>query len=124
MTKKLILVIDDELYARRVLENALARQGFDTLLAGSANQGYEMMLQQRVDAVTCDLVMPEVDGTEFIIRKNKNPYLRDIPVIVISGIGEPAMVQEALNEGAVTHVSKPFSETQLKNALIKALQSG
>lgn len=121
MPAKKILVIDDELFARRVLESALTRMGHEVVLAASAAEGLALLQEAPVDAITCDLMMPVETGLDFLRKLKSLPALREIPVIIITAAGLKDGLDQARALGALASVSKPFSESQLKRAIEAAL---
>ena len=118
-----ILVIDDEMFIRRLMDLVLTRRGHEVLAASSAQEGLLVMQRERPDLVTCDLFMPEHSGLEFLERKAELPEFAAIPVIVITAAGLRADLDRALELGASAALSKPFSEQQLAHAIETALGS-
>ncbi len=104
-----VLVVDDSAYVRKVVKQMLSRSPFIEVV-GTAHDGEEALekleqMPDEVDVITLDLLMPKVDGVEFLRRQMaRNP----IPVIVVSIANEGGeMVLEALDAGAVDFVHKP-----------------
>jgi CheY-like chemotaxis protein/nitrogen-specific signal transduction histidine kinase len=81
-----ILVVDDEPDARQLFRRMLAssEQGYRVIRASNGLEALEKMRQEQVDAVLLDLVMPGMDGFQFLVEKNNDAALREIPVILIS----------------------------------------
>ncbi|MCS7222693.1 MAG: ATP-binding protein [Anaerolineae bacterium] len=91
---KKVLVVDDEPDALQLFSRMLAEagQGYRVLRAESAQQALQILRHERPDVVLLDLVMPEMDGFEFLAAKEKDPILKGIPVILISArdpLGQP-----------------------------------
>jgi two-component system chemotaxis response regulator CheB len=101
------LVVDDSAYIRKVIREMLSRSP-DIEVVGVARDGeeaLELVESLRPDVVTCDLIMPGVDGVEFIRRQMA---LRPVPVVIVSIAGESSeRVLSALDAGAVDVVQKP-----------------
>ena len=102
-----VLVVDDSAYIRKVIREMLTRSP-DVEVVGAARDGeeaLELVESLRPDVVTCDLIMPGVDGVEFIRRQMG---LRPVPVVIVSIAGESSeRVLSALDAGAVDVVQKP-----------------
>lgn len=79
-----ILVIDDDPIIRRLFYLYLQKRGFTILLAESAAEGLMLLKNQVVDLITCDVVMPGMNGIEFLKKIKSDPIFEKIPVIVLS----------------------------------------
>jgi two-component system response regulator HydG len=81
--KPRILIVDDDAGTLASLSRAFALEGYTALTASSAARGLERLQEEPVDAILSDVVMPEMDGLEFLARvKERSP---DVPVILMSG---------------------------------------
>jgi two-component system chemotaxis response regulator CheB len=104
---KRVLVIDDSAYVRKVVTQMLSRSPFLEVV-GTARNGkdaLEKVEQLNPDVCTCDLIMPEMDGVEFVREQMKR---RHIPIIIMSIASETAeMALTALEVGAIDFVQKP-----------------
>lgn len=102
-----VLVVDDSAYIRKVIKEMLTRPGVLEVV-GSAKSGDDALEQvQRLkpDVVTCDLIMPGVDGVEFIRRQMA---IRPVPIVIVSIAAESSeRVLSGLDAGAVDFVQKP-----------------
>ena len=83
---KTILVVDDELDAQKLFLRMLtsAKAGYRVLRAGNGLQALSMLKREKVDVILLDLLMPEMDGFEFLKVKAQDDHMRDIPVVLIS----------------------------------------
>jgi CheY-like chemotaxis protein len=108
MPKK-ILIIDDDPIVLKYLENLFTDNGYEVYKAANGVEGSRMVEKVQPDLITLDLEMPEQWGPRFYRRLMKNKNLKDIPVIVISGLTGS---QYSLPK-AVAHVSKPFDPDHL-----------
>jgi two-component system chemotaxis response regulator CheB len=104
---KRVLVIDDSAYVRKVVTQMLSRSPFLEVV-GTARNGkdaLEKVEQLNPDVCTCDLIMPEMDGVEFVREQLKR---RHLPIIIMSIASETAeMTLTALEMGAIDFVQKP-----------------
>jgi two-component system chemotaxis response regulator CheB len=102
-----VLVVDDSAYVRKIVKEMLGRSA-DIEVVGAARDGEEalrLVEELQPDVVTCDLIMPGVDGVEFIRRQMA---LRPVPIIVVSIAAEASeTVLAALDAGAIDFVQKP-----------------
>ena len=129
-----ILIIDDEEDVRFVLGQVLERDGFEVELAENGKQGIEMIRDSECDLVITDVIMPGIDGVAVVqkIREEKP----DIPIIVISGGGNPspleyepgaiatnAYLASASQAGADRTLTKPFDRQELVDTVHTLLGS-
>ncbi|HEU5131119.1 MAG TPA: response regulator, partial [Pyrinomonadaceae bacterium] len=102
-----VLVIDDSAYVRKVVREILSRSPFLEVV-GAARDGreaLEMVERLDPDVVTCDLIMPELDGVGFVREQMKR---RPVPIIIMSVAKETAEAAlTALDAGAIDFVQKP-----------------
>jgi two-component system, chemotaxis family, protein-glutamate methylesterase/glutaminase len=104
-----VVIVDDSAYVRKVVREILSRSPFIDVV-GAARDGHEalqMVDELKPDVVTCDLVMPEMDGVAFV---RAQMLRRAVPVVIISAVPENhEQVLAALDAGAVDFVHKPTS---------------
>ena len=96
-----ILIVEDDPAQRRILEELVKRFGFDPVSAESATKGLDILEANRskpVDLIILDLVMPEIDGLEFLERLSA--YRATVPVIVQTAQGSIETVVKAMRAGA------------------------
>jgi PAS domain S-box-containing protein len=117
-TDQLVLVIDDELDARIVLIHYIEDCGFRVIAANSGEQGLRMAREFRPALITLDLMMPQMDGWEFLKHLRADPELRETPVVVVSIV---ASEQRGLNFGVVDLLDKPVTRAGLLDVLQRNL---
>ncbi len=106
---KKVLIIDDSAFARLSLKTMLEKNGYEVVgEAGDALTGVMMYKRLRPDVVTMDITMPDVDGIEGLKLIKKLDT--DAKIIMISGMGQEVKVMEAVKNGALAFIVKPFNE--------------
>ena len=105
-----VLVCDDEQQILRALRVILRDAGFESVPASTAEEALDAAAVARPDAAIIDLVLPDVDGVELCRRLRE---WSDMPVIVLSAIGDEEAKVRALAAGADDYVTKPFSPREL-----------
>ncbi len=106
--KKRILVVEDELDIRELLEIVLTIRGFQVALAENGRRGLETLTTFKPDLVLLDLAMPELDGIGFLKGKSELADHSTVPVIVLSARDKSRDAGLAIEMGADTYISKPF----------------
>jgi CheY-like chemotaxis protein len=106
MAKK-ILVADDELEVRTVLENVLTSLEYKALTAASGEEALALAEREKPEVILLDALMPGIDGLETCRRLKTHEKTRGIPIIMMTGFG--IMPAEAETAGAEDLVLKPFS---------------
>ena len=119
--KKQILVADDELNLRRVLEAQLKRDGYDVIAVEDGQQALDALEDHHVDVIISDLRMPKVDGMTLL--KQAVADFPDVPVIIITAHGTVDTAVEALKLGAFDYITKPFEQSELRNVVGKAAKT-
>ena len=107
MPKK-ILIIDDDPVVLKYLSALFQNNGYETSTAVNSEEGLEKVRAEQPDLITLDLQMPGEWGPRFYRKLRKDKTLRDIPVLVISGIDGDHAVKDA-----VAFVAKPFDPDKL-----------
>jgi CheY-like chemotaxis protein len=110
-----ILVVDDDAATRGVVTDMLAVHGYDVIAAANGQEALSWLDAIRPDAILLDLVMPVMDGFEFLRVHFQHPQRRAIPVIVLSGVSRND--HRWVQVPSVRVVSKPFTEAQLVAAI-------
>jgi two-component system KDP operon response regulator KdpE len=105
-----VLVVDDEQQILRALRVILRDAGFEALPSSDAEEALDVAAVERPDAAIIDLVLPGIDGIELCRRLRE---WSDMPVIVLSAVGEEDAKVRALAAGADDYVTKPFGPREL-----------
>lgn len=119
--RKNILVIDDEPIVLDSCRRILRNEGFEVNGASNGREGLKKIEEDQYDAVLVDWKLPEIDGMEVLRLIKKNHP--DIIVVMITGYPSVESVVRAMKLGVSDYVSKPFTPEELKEVLIKALES-
>lgn len=114
-----VLVIDDDLSIRRVLETGLRARGYRPLTASTGAEGLGQAALEQPEVVILDLGLPDIDGVEVCRRIRE---WSDVPILVLSAHGGEDRKIEALDQGADDFVTKPFSMQELFARLRVALR--
>ena len=108
-----VLIIDDAVHIRRLVARMLEQAGFNTLEAADGLQGLRILKEKMPDIVTCDISMPLMDGHEFLAAAKEDPNTQNIPIIVVTALGQEEEATKATSMGASAYLTKPFSSSHL-----------
>jgi CheY-like chemotaxis protein len=111
---RVLLAIEDDPAAVKLLQRYLARQDYQVVSASNGEDALRLAQELEPDAITLDLMMPHQDGWEILEVLNQDPAAKGIPILICSVLDEP---QVALALGASAYLKKPFSQAQLLDVL-------
>lgn len=115
-----MLIVDDSLIVRRKIEREINLPELtDIYTANDGQEAVEAFKEHQPELVTMDLTMPKMDGTECVKQLvSINP---DAVILVISALADKATAIKAVKQGAYGFLCKPFTETELNEALTKCI---
>jgi len=116
-----ILVVDDEFGAIEVVSAALEDEGFRVLSAANGRHGLERLAEGSIDLAVIDFMMPLMDGAAMGRAMHSNPAHRNVPIIMMSAVGE-SVVRERF-AGYTAFLRKPFRISALMETVRRVLGS-
>jgi len=118
--RRRVLLVDDDPLVRRLLQNCLHRQGFDTLEAEDGEVALEVLNGNEVDVLIADVNMPRKSGVELLETVHiEKPFL---PVIIITGMPTVEAAVECMKIGAFDYISKPVQLKKLEDTVWAAIE--
>lgn len=118
-----LLIVDDDENNRIVATDALECDDYELAQAVDGHDCLLQVAEQSFDLILLDVMMPGIDGIETLRKLKADEAARDIPVIMVTALNMDSQVAACLDEGAVDHVSKPFSGMILRARVRAALRS-
>ncbi len=109
--QKKILVIDDELIIRELMEVILIEQGFQVLKTANGNEAIAIAKFEQPDLILLDVMMPGMDGWQTLQQLKTEVNTHSIQVIMLSACIDDR--QKAMDNGATEYIAKPFSTRHL-----------
>ena len=104
-----VLIIDDDPGTRALVEALLQSRGVETCQAEQGEEGLEKARQNPPDLFLCDLDMPVMDGIETLAEIRRDPLLKYIPFVLVTGMATAAQEESMMRGGANGILRKPFS---------------
>jgi DNA-binding response OmpR family regulator len=116
-----ILVLEDEPAVQTLIYKQLTSHGFEVTVAGDGLDGLMKLEAQRPDLIVCDVMMPNLDGMEFVKAIKAHSGTQGIPVIFLTAKTDPRSMIDGINVGARFYVTKPFQLDDLLGKIKRAL---
>lgn len=117
-----IMVVDDDQDTVTILSRHLQREGFVPIEANSGAQCLKLVLENEVDVILLDLMMPAMDGFEVVRALRDNPETADIPVIMITARDDLDARAEGMRLGVSDFLAKPVFRRQLASRVRAQLE--
>jgi CheY-like chemotaxis protein len=121
--KSKILVVDDSSTNIVLLDAILQREGFEVITALNAKEGLKYVKSHNPDLILLDLLMPEVNGFDFMETYNKMEKTRKVPVIIVSAVGTSENKKYSMELGAISFINKPVDIPSLLNLINNTLNT-
>ncbi|MFQ5942799.1 MAG: response regulator transcription factor [Anaerolineales bacterium] len=121
MTQQKILVVDDEISVTELFSMMLEMEGYRVRVEHDVKSAKSALEEEPVDLMLVDVMMPEASGLELCKYVRSEPYLENIPIVLISARSQLDEVHEGLEAGADMYLLKPVSKGELIEAIHQAL---
>jgi DNA-binding response OmpR family regulator len=117
MGPKRILTVDDSVTYLEEIADQLRADGYEVVKARSGEEALALLAVEQVDCILLDLLMPGMSGTETCKQVKQSPVLRNIPLIMLTALDDPAVMIEGMNAGADDYVAKTVDLEVIKARL-------
>lgn len=104
--KPKILFIDDDDFLRKIYKSELSDQGYEVVLAANGEEGIALAKAQIPDLIILDMIMPQKNGFEVLDALKKDEACKNIPIIILSNLGQEKDVARGLSMGAQEYLIK------------------
>lgn len=108
-----LLLVDDEPALREAVQAYLQDSGFEVDVASNAREGLELAQQKSPDLVITDIMMPQVDGYQFLQQLRDDPQFKTLPIVFLTARGMTTDRIQGYNAGCDAYLSKPFDPEEL-----------
>lgn len=122
LAMKKILVIEDNVSLLENTAELLELSNYHVFTAENGKKGIELAIREKPDLILCDIMMPEVDGYGVLHMLNQHTDLSRTPFIFLSAKSDRSDFRKGMELGADDYITKPFTATELLNAIQRRLQ--
>jgi twitching motility two-component system response regulator PilG len=123
MTKKKILIVEDEESLLKLESILLTSRGYEVVGAADGVAALEQVVSTRPDLVILDIMLPEIDGFEVCRRIKQNPETAHIPVMMLTAKKSEQDCDRGMAAGASAYVTKPFKSAKIIEIIQELLSS-
>jgi two-component system chemotaxis sensor kinase CheA len=117
-----LLVVDDSITTRTLEQSILEAAGYQVLTAADGSQGWQLLQENEVDLVVCDVEMPRMDGFELCAAIRASKRLSSLPVVLVTGLESPEHRARGLEAGADAYLPKSsFDQQELLDTIRQLL---
>jgi len=101
-----ILIVDDDAFLAGIYATKLDLEGFQVVSAHDGEEGVKMAQKELPNLILLDVLMPKLDGFEALKRLKADPTTKDIPVIMLTNLGQKEDIEKGIEDGAVDYLIK------------------
>lgn len=116
-----VLIVDDDVFLSGIYFTKLDNEGFDVIIARDGEECLKVASKEKPDLILLDVLMPKLDGFEALKRLKEDASTKDIPVILLTNLGQKEDVERGVKEGAVDYLIKAHFVPAEAVAKIKAV---
>jgi len=121
---KKILIIEDDSFLSEMYSTKLIQEGFEVEVAVDGKQGFEKIKNIKPDLILLDIVLPKIDGFEVLENVKKDTELKNIPIILLTNLGQKSEIEKGLSLGADEYIIKAhFTPTAVVAKVKEMLKS-
>ncbi len=105
-TKKRILLVEDDSFLSNLLRVRFQKEGIDVVLAKDGEEAIKKMIEDSLSLVLLDLILPKKSGFEVLEQISSDPQIANVPVIIISNLGQTSDIERGKSLGAIEYFVK------------------
>jgi DNA-binding response OmpR family regulator len=124
LSQSKILLIEDEEILSKMYFLKFSKEGFETILAKDGEEGLKLAKEEKPDVILLDIILPKLDGFSILKSLKEDVSTRDIPVLLLSNLGQDEDVKKGLSLGAVDYLIKAnYTPTQVVEKVKRVIES-
>ncbi len=118
-----VLIIEDDKFLRELINRKLQSENFETVLAIDGETGLDLIIKENPDIVLLDLILPGINGFEVLTKVKKNEKTKNIPVIILSNLGQKDDIEKGMGIGATDYLVKAhFTPSEIVEKINQILE--
>jgi DNA-binding response OmpR family regulator len=120
---KKVLIVEDDKFLRELISKKLLDENYQVIEAKDGEEGLKKISGEKPDVVLLDLILPGIDGFEVLAKAKEDPLIAEIPIIILSNLGQRNDVEKGLGLGAVDFLIKAhFTPKEIINKIKAAIK--
>lgn len=116
-SKRTVLIVEDEIHLLESIKEMLFINGYEVFAANNGLSALELLNNEKIDIVICDINLPDITGYEILSEAKKGEKNYNIPFIFLSAFADESDVRKGMNEGADDYITKPFKFQSLLDTI-------
>lgn len=118
-----VLVVEDDTFLANIYKTKFEMEGFKVIVAENGETGLKEAQKKKPDIILLDILLPKMDGYTVLQALKKDPEVKDIPVIMLTNLGQKDDVEKGLEMGAVDYLIKAhFKPSETVDKVRKVLK--
>lgn len=119
-----VLLVEDDAFLADIYQKKFEMEGFKVTVAGNGERGLEEAKKKKPDIILLDILLPKLDGFSVLEALKKDPAAKNIPVILLTNLGQKDDVERGLQSGAVDYLIKThFKPSEVVDKVRKVLRA-
>jgi CheY-like chemotaxis protein len=115
--RKKILIVEDDAAIRKVLKDALEKEGVGVLEASNGEEALGIAINRKPNLIVLDVIMPKMHGMEMLRKLRETEWGKNVPILFLTNFADDPSLREAVKEGYGELLKK--AETKLEDVIIK-----
>ena len=113
-----ILIVEDDRFVRDLYQHEFEKSGYDIKLAEDGEIALKVVKESKFDCILLDVMLPKLDGLEVLRRIKEDSATKNIPVMILSNLGQDEIIRQALQIGAKAYIVKSlYTPNQVVNEI-------
>jgi DNA-binding response OmpR family regulator len=118
-----VLIVEDDVFLSGIYQKKFEMEGFKVTMAGDGEAGWQAAKKKKPDIILLDILLPKLDGFAVLEKLKKDPETKDIPVILLTNLGQKDDVESGLKKGAADYLIKAhFKPSEVVEKVRKILK--
>lgn len=118
-----VLIVEDDVFLSGIYQKKFEMEGFKVTMAGDGEAGWQMAKKKKPDIILLDILLPKLDGFAVLEKLKKDGETKNIPVILLTNLGQKDDVEKGLEQGAADYLIKAhFKPSEVVDKVNKILK--